>query len=288
MIEFQNVNKFFKTDFWKPPTHILKDLSFKIPEAKVCGFLGANGAGKTTSLKVALQFISYNSGEVKYSSRLGDDWNTIKSNIGFLPEHPYFYPYLTGFEFCSLVGSLVDLNSNSLKEGVSKWAPRVNIEHALQNKIRSYSKGMLQRLGLLTALLHEPKFVILDEPLSGLDPVGRAEIKNIIKTLKKEGKTVFFSSHIVGDVQEVCDHLIVIENGSLLYQGGLKELLEENDSKKYIVKIKGEDDLICSADSLNKELGDLIQRNVEILSVEHEVHNLEQIIYSKGLESVGE
>ncbi len=247
MIEFINVTKGFKEDFWKVKKVVLNDLSFKVNEGSICGFLGANGAGKTTSIKSMLGFISIDSGQIKFADKMGSTFDKVKSQIGYFPEHPYFYPFMTGLEFCSYLGKLQGVSNLQVKENIHNWSKKLKIDFALDKKIRNYSKGMLQRLGFVSALIHNPKLIILDEPLSGLDPLGRKDFKEIMLELNKMGVTVFFSSHIVSDVEEVCDSLVVIKDGQKHYEGKTQDLLNESLGQEYEVSFK-----------TNLKIGDLI------------------------------
>jgi len=239
VITFKKVNKSFQEDFWKKPKHVLKDFSFNLSEGSLSGFLGANGAGKTTSIKAMLGFISIDSGEINFSEKLGDNFKLIRGQIGYFPEAPYFYPFLTGREFCLYLGKLQGISASVADANMKKWGQKLNIDYALDKKVRGYSKGMLQRLGFLSALIHDPKLIILDEPLSGLDPIGRKEFKDVLITLNKEGKTIFFSSHIVSDVEEICNELVVIKEGELFYSGRTSKLLEKNNQGLYSATIEG-------------------------------------------------
>ncbi len=200
MFIFEDVTKTFKTDFWKKPEVVLDNLSFKVGEGMCTGFLGANGAGKTTSLKILFRFINADKGRIEFDKSLGNNWDQIKRNVGFLPERPYFYPELTGSEFIKYMLSLSGLKKENIEAQYKYYSEYLLIDHALSKKLSTYSKGMLQRIGLLSCLLHNPRLIILDEPLSGLDPNGRKDIKNLMNSLKREGKTIFFSSHIVQDL----------------------------------------------------------------------------------------
>lgn len=236
MIELVGITKEFKKDFWSKPFKALDNVSFKVNEGEIVGYLGANGAGKTTSLKIILNFIKATSGQVIFSSKLGQDRETILKNIGYLPERPYFYPHLTGRDFIKFLGSLSQVSDAQVKNMTEKWAKRLRIDFALDREIKSYSKGMLQRLGFVTALIHDPKFIILDEPVSGLDPIGRREIKDSILEINKEGKTIFFSSHIVPDIEEICHSIVFLEKGKLSYQGSIHEMLLETKGKIEVIK----------------------------------------------------
>ena len=237
MLALKGITKIFRTDFWKKPLTVLEDLSFSVDRGKIVGFLGANGAGKTTSLRMIMGFTKIDKGEIVFDRDLGEKISDIRRNIGFLPERPYFYPDLTGRDFLTFMGHLCEMNSGEISCAVNKWAPRFNIDFALDRKIKTYSKGMLQRVGFCSVLLHDPSFIMLDEPLSGLDPTGRKELKDAILEVNREGKTVFFSSHIVPDVEEICEKVIFIEGGKLLYEGSIDKLMLENEESLYQFKI---------------------------------------------------
>ena len=282
MIEFRNISKVFKSDLLKKPFVALKDVSFNIPEGKIIGFLGANGAGKTTSIKMAMDFIRPTSGEILYGKSLGGSRANALKTIGYLPERPFFYPHLTGREFCEYMGKLSDLKISEINTQVEKWAPRFKIDFALDREIKTYSKGMLQRVGFLATLLHDPSLIILDEPLSGVDPIGRKELKDVIVELNKMGKTIFFSSHIVSDMEEICDTVICLKEGVVAFQGSVDQLISENIKPQYNIKYN-EDGVFKTeeVESLKKMdlLEDLIKRNCDILAVEQEKPSLEQIFY---------
>lgn len=283
MLEFCEVSKIFKTDLLKEDFQALKDVSFKVESGKIVGFLGANGAGKTTSLKIAMDFIRPTSGEVKYYGALGKNKKDAFKKIGFLPERPFFYPHLTGREFCWYMGELAEVSRNDIKLQIQKWAPRFKIDFALDREIKTYSKGMLQRVGFLATLLHSPELIILDEPLSGLDPIGRKELKDIIQELNSEGKSIFFSSHIVSDVEQVCDSVIFLKKGEMLYQGSVDQLISDNIKPiSKIVYTEGDKRIEKKVEENDKysTLEALIQSKANIISVEPERPSLEQIFYN--------
>ena len=300
MFEFNKVNKSFKNDFWAQPVQVLKDLSFEVEKNKIVGFLGANGAGKTTSLKILLNFIKHDSGSIHFQNEMGSSFVDIRKQVGYLPERPYFYNYLTGREFISYMGKLSDVTSDQLKSRTRSWSEGLKIDHALDRQVRSYSKGMLQRLGFISAVIHDPKLLILDEPLSGLDPVGRKEFKDSLLLLKNEGKTIFFSSHIISDVEEVCEKVVVIDKGQLKFQGPIDTIIEENIEQKYSIKITGSYTEVMSikssfikedSDQLkysyflipkNKKddfLKDMINSNIQVLHLEQVRPSLEEVVY---------
>ena len=237
MLTLKGITKIFRTDFWKKPLTVLEDLSFTVDQGKIVGFLGANGAGKTTSLRMIMGFTKVDKGEIVFGQDLGEKISDIRRNIGFLPERPYFYPDLTGRDFLTFMGHLCEMSSGEIAQAVDKWAPRFKIDFALDRKIKTYSKGMLQRVGFCSVLLHDPSLIMLDEPLSGLDPTGRKELKDAILEVNRQGKTIFFSSHIVPDVEEICEKVVFIEKGKLLYEGSIDKLMLENEESVYQFKI---------------------------------------------------
>ena len=192
---------------------VVKNLSLTIHKGTVFGFIGPNGAGKTSTIKMLVGLSKPTAGTISIAGGLPNDMK-VKSHIGFMPESPTFYQYLTGQEFLEFIANIFDIkNKNKRIHDVLK---EVNLEDAKDKKIRNYSKGMLQRLGLAQAIINSPDTLFLDEPLDGLDPLGRAEVKKIILDLKKEGKTVFLNTHILGDVAEICDLVGVIDHGTLI------------------------------------------------------------------------
>ncbi len=232
MIELKEISKSFKKDFYTSRFDALKNVSFKINDGDLVGFLGANGAGKTTSLKIILDFIKADSGSVEYSGKSGGSFKNFLKTLGYLPERPYFHANLTGREFAEYMAKLQDIKRSEYTPSIDKWSERLGIAHALDRKLQNYSKGMLQRIGFVSCLIHNPTFLILDEPVSGLDPVGRREMKDVMLELNKMGKTIFFSSHIVSDIEEICNDLIVLDKGKLIYSGEVDTLLKK-ESKGY-------------------------------------------------------
>ena len=283
MLEFIEITKTFSSDLLKKPFKAVDNLSFKIESGKTIGFLGANGAGKTTSIKMAMDFIRPTSGQIVYHEALGKNRSQVFSNIGYLPERPFFYPHLTGRDFCCYTGRLVGLSDSVIKDKIQFWGPKFKIDFALDREIKTYSKGMLQRTGFLSTLLHDPKLIVLDEPLAGVDPIGRKELKDIIEQISGEGKTVFFSSHIVSDVEEVCDHVLFIKDGKLLFSGSVDQVIKDNIKPESQIKYlrNGEVKKDCVPDLEKMQfLGNLVKNDYEVLSVEPQKLTLEQIFYN--------
>jgi len=193
---------------------VLKGISFTVAEAEIFGFVGPNGAGKSTTMKIIMDFIKPDSGEVLIFGRKNTD-PQVRKRVGFLPEHPYFYTNVTGREFLNFVQLASGAERETFWERVSYYGDRLQILWALDRRLSEYSKGMLQRFGLLQAVVGEPDLLILDEPMSGLDPIGRKLVMELMVELRERGKTVFFSTHILPDVERVCDRVGVIIGGRM-------------------------------------------------------------------------
>jgi ABC-2 type transport system ATP-binding protein len=223
-IEILGLEKVYQVGFWrKKPKCALKPLHLQVEEGEVFGFLGPNGAGKTTTLKMLMGLVYPTSGSARI---LGGDISepAVRAQIGFLPEHPYFYDYLTGRELLEYYGRLSGMPSTGRSEKVSEMLSLVGLADAGDLQLRKYSKGMLQRVGIAQAILHDPKVVFLDEPMSGLDPMGRREVRDLMEQLKKQGKTVFFSTHILSDAEALCDRVAIIHLGELRGIGAVEDL----------------------------------------------------------------
>lgn len=193
--------------------YAVHDLSLTVQRGEVFGFIGPNGAGKTTTMKMLVGLAKPTSGEILIANGSPSDI-TVRRQIGFMPESPSFYLYLTGKEFLQFIAKIFDIINP--RERIMEVLREVNLTGAENRQIRTYSKGMLQRLGLAQAILNDPDILFLDEPLDGLDPLGRAEIKHIFADMKKKGKTIFLNSHILADVAEICDTVGLIDKGKLI------------------------------------------------------------------------
>jgi ABC-2 type transport system ATP-binding protein len=225
VIEVEGLVKSYPTGFWRRRVKVLDRVSFTVGENEVVGFLGANGAGKTTTIKILNCLAFPDAGSVRLFGERGGIRSASRRRIGFMPEQPYFYEYLTGFEFLDLCGRLNGMGREETRRRSEEMLARVRLPEAGTLAIRKYSKGMMQRLGLAQALLHDPELVILDEPMSGLDPMGRMDVRGIINELKASGKTVFFSSHIISDVEALCDRVILLDRGRKMAEGNVADLV---------------------------------------------------------------
>ena len=224
-VELDGVSKSYPTGFWRRRVGVLSGLSFSVDRNEIVGFLGPNGAGKTTTIKILNHLALPDAGAVRVFGVEVGRRPELRRRIGFMPEQPYFYEYLTGEEFLRLCGHLCGLGRAETGRRIGEMLSRVGLAGAGRKTIRKYSKGMMQRLGLAQALLHDPELVILDEPMSGLDPMGRMEVRNLIRDLKTAGKTVLFSTHIVSDVETLCDRVVMIDRGRKVAEGSVEELV---------------------------------------------------------------
>jgi ABC-2 type transport system ATP-binding protein len=234
-IEISGLEKTYTVGFWrKQPKRALHPLTLNIEDGEIFGFLGPNGAGKTTTLKMLMGLVFPTGGSARV---LGMDVNDprVKAQIGFLPEQPYFYDYLTARELLEYYGRLSGLGGKDLSGRVQQMLGRVGLPDMGGVQLRKFSKGMLQRVGIAQAILHDPKVVFFDEPMSGLDPMGRREVRDLMEQLKQEGKTVFFSTHILSDAEALCDRVAVIHLGELRGVGAVAQLTSNVHGKVEVV-----------------------------------------------------
>ncbi len=226
ILEFDKVSKSYRTHLSVRRGWILRDLSFSLKRGEIFGYIGPNGAGKTTSIRLTLGILFPDAGSIRL---FGEPAGRVrlKEKIGFLPENPYFYDYLTAEEFLDFFGRLLGMSGPDRRRRIPELLDLVGLGNRADRQLRKFSKGMVQRIGLAQALLNEPELVILDEPMSGLDPMGRRQVRDIILDLKKQGKTVFFSSHILQDAEMICDRVGILDRGRLLSIGPLAEFLSQ-------------------------------------------------------------
>ncbi|HMQ10928.1 MAG TPA: ABC transporter ATP-binding protein [Oligoflexia bacterium] len=295
IIEINSVGKAFKTDFWKKPIVALKDVSFSIERGSLFGLIGPNGAGKTTLIKILLDLVRPSLGDVKV---FGQDWrkSEIKSRIGYLPEQTYYYDYLKPEEVLQFYGKLFGLSTSTIKQKSVELLKMVNLYTRRDRKLSHFSKGMLQRIGIAQALINDPELVIMDEPMSGLDPVGRKEVRDIILNLRDKGKTVLIASHILSDVEALCDKVAIVINGQLRACGPISDMVNANvkriditlqgdhknlfsDKEKYSVRKVGKDTIVSLSkeDYLNIALSITQDNNINVLGVHRHKETLEDI-----------
>lgn len=238
----EGLTKTYRTGFWLNRTvESLKHCSISVPLGETFGLLGPNGAGKTTLLKILLGLVRPTSGRATILGRSIADQG-VRQQVGYLPENPYFYDYLTGWEFLEFMAQLFDLPRSQRSQRITQLLDWVglSVKSAKTKQMRQYSKGMLQRVGMAQALIGNPEVIFLDEPMSGLDPLGRYQMREIILGLKAQGKTIFFNSHILNDVEVICDRVAILAQGELLCSGSLDTLL--GTSEQYLVSGRAGDE----------------------------------------------
>ncbi|MEJ2110040.1 MAG: ABC transporter ATP-binding protein [Acidobacteriota bacterium] len=246
VVEIENLTKDFWVGFWKKrPVRALDGLDLEVNRGEIFGFLGPNGAGKSTTIKILMHLLHPTSGQARI---LGDTVDSVRmhAKIGYLPENPYFYDYLTPEELLQYVGRLFGYRNPELSKKVDALLENVGLAAARSTQLRKFSKGMVQRIGIAQAIINDPEIVFLDEPMSGLDPLGRMEVRRIISSLKARGVTVFFSSHILPDVEALCDRVAILNRGRLQEVGALEDIFK--------VQVKGHEIILsgCSTEILEK------------------------------------
>ncbi len=235
VLETDRLTKVYK-DFWGRPKHTgLDSLSITIEKGEVFGLIGPNGSGKTTTFKLLLGLIFPTGGSARILGRPPTDVD-VKARIGFLPEESYLYRWLNADETLDFFGRLFNLDRATRKKRADELIERFGLAHARKRQIREYSKGMTRRVGFCQALINDPEFVIFDEPTSGLDPISSRQIKDLILDLKKRGKTVLLSSHLLGDVQDVCDRICLLHQGQTKKYGAVRDILVQRDSVQLTFK----------------------------------------------------
>lgn len=230
ILKVKSLEKSFKGDVFVKPKKVLHGVEFSVLKGKTTGFIGVNGAGKTTTIRCVLGFIHPDQGQVEFFNGL--KWSeAVQSRLGFLPERPYFYDFLTGLEFLKFHWDLVpNKQFPNFLERAESVLKQVDLLHAKNSRLRTYSKGMLQRIGFAQSILHHPDLLILDEPMSGLDPDGRKIMKDIFKQVADSGTTIFFSSHLLQDMEELCDQLVILDQGRTCYEGSKQSFMQGQTS----------------------------------------------------------
>jgi ABC-2 type transport system ATP-binding protein len=284
IVKTENLNKEFRTPFRLKKIQALEALSLVIEPGEIIGYLGPNGAGKTTTFKLLLGLIRPSRGKI-YLWGEDHDQTELKSRIGFLPESPYFYAYLKATEYLHFCGQLFGLPLRTRRERVESLLTRVGLSNHKNALIKNYSKGMLQRLGLAQALINDPELLILDEPMSGLDPLGRKQVRDLILELRDKGKTILFSTHILSDVETVCDRVAILIDGKLRDYGPLEKLLNPK-IKSFEISMRGLPE--STVQHLDTQGLQLIQRGEEtFINVEDtKAYELLPVLLKTGAELV--
>ena len=264
---------------------VLHDVSFRVGEGEIYGFVGPNGAGKTTTLKILMGLIRPTAGT---ATILGHpvSQSGFRQQVGFLPENPYFYSFLTAREILDFYARLSGIAASSRKQKIAELLSSVGLEGAADARLKTFSKGMLQRVGIAQALVHDPSVVFLDEPMSGLDPIGRKEIRDIILGLRAEGRTVFMNTHILTDVEMICDRVAIIVKGHIRYEGPIAELLRGDSMDSDVVLARLPADLGIR---LHERYGNRVKglgERIEIRVPDKEVSSLLNVALGAGAEVV--
>ena len=278
VLSIEGLEKSYAVGFWGRSQKVLNGVSFNVEPGVITGFLGGNGAGKTTTLKCLLGLCQFSKGEIRFFG--GEKFSSkIRARIGFLPERPYFYEYLTGSEFLRFYGQIdgkysrVDLNAR-----IHDLLEKVDLIHAKDKPLRSYSKGMLQKVGLAQSLIHRPDFIILDEPMAGLDPDGRYYLSEIIKETAGQGTAVFFSSHLLHDTERLCQNLVILKGGLVEFEGSTEKFLSQLGREIEIVYVQDSKKKNRKVSSL-EEVQSVID---ELRSLKCTIHSVQ--VYKRSLE----
>jgi ABC-2 type transport system ATP-binding protein len=304
VLRIEDLRKSYRTGWRKPRRSALNGLSLEVPRGSIMGLLGPNGAGKTTTLKAVMGLIRPDSGNIWV---FGIDGITAEARgkIGFLPEQPYFDLYLTPRRLLGYYGRLAGLNSSQIQSKISHLLSLVDLGEVADLSMERYSKGMLQRIGLAQALISEPEFLVLDEPSSGLDPLGKEQVRDLLEELKRGGKTILLSSHQLSDIEEVCDGVAIINQGLNVASGSLDELLRSRDEyeitlERPLSRLKGKlppsaswvdgqkKTMILSKKEVNAALKVLLEEGAEIGEVRQRRMTLEEFFFSRVGKGGGE
>ena len=234
ILEIEKVDQSFRSGFWMKQIQVLHSVSLKVPEKSISGFLGANGAGKTTLIHLIAGLRKPVRGQIRV---MGYQATTTEARacLGYLPERPYFYEHLTGEGLLEYFGALSGMKRLRVRERITEVLAVVRMSEARQVELKNYSKGMLQRIGIAQALLHDPQFLVLDEPMSGLDPLGRKEIRELMIQLASEGRSIFFSTHFIPDVESLCDRVVLIQKGKIIGAGPIREFIGDQGVQTEII-----------------------------------------------------
>jgi len=247
VLEVKGLRKVFHIGFFRKRVEAVRNASFTVKRGEIFGLLGPNGAGKTTTIKSVLRLIFPTEGEITIFGRAASDREATK-RIGYMPENPYVYQYLKPLEFLDLCGRLTGIPKTERRDRAEAMVDKVGLRHAVDRPIGKFSKGMMQRIGLAQALLHEPELLVLDEPMSGLDPIGRKEVRDVLLEQRARGRTLLFTSHILSDVELLCDRVVIMQRGEIKSEGRVHELLESSE-RRVEIRLSG------ASSSLKESLG---------------------------------
>jgi ABC-2 type transport system ATP-binding protein len=281
ILEVNDLHKTFRIGFLRKRIEAVRGVTFSVKRGETFGFIGPNGAGKTTTIKMALQLIYPDRGSTAiFGVPSGDP--AARARLGYLPENPYIYSYLKPLEFLDLCGQLTHLDRRTRRARSLALLERLGLAHAIDRPIGRFSKGMTQRLGLCQALLHDPELLILDEPLSGLDPIGRKDIREIISEQHAQGKTLLFTSHVLSDVEMLCDRIAIVQRGKLSAYGTLDELLRP-EVRRVELELAGVDaELRTELDAAATSVRELGQRVLVVIEGDAKVPALLKRVVERG------
>jgi ABC-2 type transport system ATP-binding protein len=292
VLQVEGLRKSFPTGFMLRKKEVLHGVSFRVKANTVTGFVGVNGAGKTTTIRSIMNFIFPDTGVILYFGHHGFS-EDVRSKVGYLPERPYFYDYLKGIEFLRLHWNLQKKRkSQNFHARAEEVLKSVDLWEAREGRLRTYSKGMLQRIGFAQAILHEPEFLVLDEPMSGLDPDGRKMMKDMFRATAQKGTAIFFSSHLLQDMEELCKDIVILDGGSTLYQGDLKNFLEDSNpnlfvrfrdpKREFCERMVNFQDLQAEIDKIRQGGNEIIEIQRQNLRLEDAFHKLRHRAGTKG------
>lgn len=277
VIQIRNLSKIYR-DFWgRKKVQAVNSLSLDVQKGEVFGLLGPNGSGKTTTLKLLLGLLFPTDGQIRV---LGQPAHDVSKNnrIGYLPEESYLYRFLNADETLDFYGRLFDMPADERQKRRDALIKLVGLEHARRRQLKEYSKGMTRRIGLAQALINDPELVLLDEPTSGLDPLGTADMKNMIRELREQGKTVVMCSHLLADVQDVCDRIAILYGGELKVIGGVHELLESREETQLLTS-ELSDEVVADVEAVLQKHGATLK------NVSHPRSTLEELFLRTVQES---
>jgi ABC-2 type transport system ATP-binding protein len=302
LIQVEGLRKTYRQGFWMRRVEAVRGISFRVTQGEAFGFLGPNGAGKTTTIKILMGLMRPTGGQVSLFG-LPVPHRRSREKVGFMPENPYIYPYLSPMEFVEACARLSGLRGAVLRDRVTRVLEQTGIAYAATRQVRRLSKGMVQRTGLAAALVADPELLVLDEPMSGLDPGGRKEVRDMILEERRKGRTIFFSTHILSDVPQLCDHVAILQRGQTVLAGRLEQLLTGQVQRTDLVLAgesaalraewekrgllarpeKGQLVLEVPAQmSVAEVLKDALARGLEVVEVAPRYQSLEELFVSKA------